>query len=256
MLMKRDGITPKEILPRCIIIKLLSGHVLNAVRLTSPGAKTLLDSGLWQQREEPFFISFMAIEKTKADRLEELEDFCTLLLDYLEEFKAPVALQINFGCPNTDLDLDELSGEVLDSLEVAGRLGIPLVPLEVLAQASQHPCCDAFWIANTIPWGTEGIDWKGIFGTDVSPLQARGFSQAGGLSGPACRPIVTEKLLSASEVVGDLPMVGGNGIQSADDILSFKRCGVVAVAIGTVTMVRHWRTQNIIQTANRVFGEG
>lgn len=35
--LKDDGVTPRELIPRCIVVKWLSGHVLNAVGLSGPG---------------------------------------------------------------------------------------------------------------------------------------------------------------------------------------------------------------------------
>ena len=56
----KSDYTPRDMFPKCVVVKPLSGVVLNAVGLSGPGAKALLDTGLWQRRsKKPFFISFI-----------------------------------------------------------------------------------------------------------------------------------------------------------------------------------------------------
>lgn len=257
----RDS-TPIELLPRCIVAKPWSGHMLNAVRLSNHGIGWYIDRGYWRKQARPFFLSFMSLAKTSAERLEELRQFVILLGGYLKRnLLAPVALQLNFACPSSGHDFDELFQEIRQMLDIAQELGIPLVinfnplvPTEVAAEAAEHSACSALWIGNTIPWGEKGIDWQHIFGTAKSPLIERGFGQAGGLSGPACLAFTIEKVAELRAAGVSIPIVAGNGIQHSRDVRELKAAGASAIAIGTVAILRPWRMRSIIRTAWDEFG--
>lgn len=255
---ERDHLTPKEFNPKCIEVKFRSGHVLNAVGLSGPGARWLLDQGRWQARTEPFMISFMTVGATKADRLEELRQFVKLLQKRLSSFRAPVALQINLGCPNTGHPPEELYAEIEEMLEIAAVLRIPIVinynPLVTGEQAfrtAEHPACSALWIANTIPWGTEGIDWQGIFGSTESPLTKRGLPAPGGLSGPKCLSFTIRAVMEARWAGVKKPIVAGNGVQRPYDVQELLAAGAKGIALGVVGLVRPWRMRKIIATQDR-----
>ncbi|MCI0542539.1 hypothetical protein L0Y69_02165, partial [bacterium] len=194
-----DGLTPKEFIPRCIVVRPESSHVLNAVGLSNFGAEFLFQHPLLYKMKKPFCLSFMSVAATKGERLGELGEYVKLALKYFPHFQAMTAQQINFACPNAGLHLPELCEEICEALEIATALRVPLilnfnpiVPLDILITASKHPAVSALWIANTIPWGTPGISWRGIFWTNKSPLLKRGFAQAGGLSGPSCLPFTIQ----------------------------------------------------------------
>ncbi|HVE80643.1 MAG TPA: hypothetical protein VNA68_00665 [Candidatus Dormibacteraeota bacterium] len=260
--LKGDGMTPKEKRPRSVVVKPFSGHVLNAAGLSNPGAAWLFSRAGWNNLTEPFVLSFMAAEETPEARMNELNQFVTVFEHYLyalSDFQAPVALQLNFGCPNMSFRADALLDEIREMLELASGLSIPLIanfspvtPEQVVAQTASHPACDALWIANTVPWGYPEIDWQRIFGTEASPLREQGFEQSGGLSGPACLPLTAALVKKAREYGISKPIVAGNGIQRAEDVLLLKDVGADAIALGIVGMVRPWRMRGIIRTANEV----
>ncbi len=190
--------TPQERFPKCIVIKPLKGVALNSVGLSGPGAAALFEKGLWQQRRNPFFISFMSVAESPAGRIVELRQFVTLFTRYLPAFNAPVGLQINYSCPNVGLHAKELIGEVEEGLTIASELDIPLVPkfnltlpVAIACRVAAHPACDAICVSNTIPWGQlpRNIDWTYLFGTAKSPLAHLG---GGGLSGKPLLPLLLE----------------------------------------------------------------
>ncbi|HSH31044.1 MAG TPA: hypothetical protein VK963_00020, partial [Candidatus Saccharimonadales bacterium] len=126
----------------------------------------------------------------------------------------------------------------------------PTVPTNVMVQTAAHPACDGLWIANTIPWGTAGIDWTGLFGSHQSPLAKYGFGN-GGLSGPACLAFTINRVVSARDAGIAKPIVAGNGIQSADDVRRVRQAGADAVALGVIGIVRPWRMRSTIQAGNQ-----
>lgn len=273
MPLKPDGLTPKELKPKCIEVYPASGHVLNAVGLSNVGFWKLFHEARWQERREPFMLSFMP----KGDSIEEKVKECRgFVHDFLFQFfnrphgcfAADFAIQVNFACPNTGADpasfIQEVD-EILESMQELRAAGIPLVcnfnalvPVRALLDA-EH-LCDAFWIANTIPWGTPGIDWKEFsVGMDskgfVSPLRARGIPADGGLSGPYCLKFTLEKLDEAKAKGVNRPIIAGNGIQNPDDVDLLRLAGASAVAIGSVALVRPWRTRAIIARAHDLWSK-
>jgi len=117
---------PKSLWPECIKINFVKGIVFNAVGLSGPGAKALLDTGRWQEIDKPFLISFMAVGNTKEERIREVEEFVKMLSEYLPGFKSKIVLQINISCPNTKHHTADLAGEALEILQIASVLNIPL----------------------------------------------------------------------------------------------------------------------------------
>ena len=271
MPMKRDGITPQEILPKCILPNFrprsfalslrmyLKGIMLNAVDLSGPGAGFLFETGRWQKMTGPLVLSFMAVEKKTCDRIFETAEFARLLKHYLPGFHAHVALQVNKSCPNVRLDPDSLVDEVVPEMEFLSELGIPLmykfnilVPVEAVKRIAESSHCDAICVSNTIPWGklSELIDWKGLFGTNISPLAEYG---GGGLSGAPLLPLVANWVAGARQAGITKPINAGGGILCPDDVTTLYRAGASSVFIGSVATLRPWRVKGIIQRAHALF---
>lgn len=253
---------PKEFFPDCIKVKFFKGVVLNAVGLSGPGVKTLLKYDRWQRKTKPFLISFMAVCKTKNDRIEETRRFVSLLKEELDFFCSKVGLEINVSCPNTEHNSTELAREAIEYLKIASSLKIPLVVKlnvlisnETVKRIADSGLCDAIDISNTIPWGqlSERIDWKGLFGSDISPLAHLG---GGGLSGKPLLPIVCNKIKFLRRAGIELPIIGGGGVLQKNDVALLKDTGADAVAIGTVSILRPWRVKSIIDYANKIFKGG
>lgn len=275
MPMQEDGITPLEYMPRCILpnfseaknipvsIRMLwHGIMLNAVALSGPGAEFILKNHWWQNLTENFFISFMSVAQMTAERTLELGSFVELFLKYLPEFKAKIGLQINYSCPNVGLDTAKLIDEVKSGLSIASELGMPLMPkfnvlapVEAIKEISDDPNCDAICISNTIPWGKlpEKINWKKLFGTDVSPLAEFG---GGGLSGPPLLPLVAKKVKEARKAGIKKHINAGGGISKPADVDLLYVSGASSVFTGTVNNTRPWRTRGINARAHQLFEKG
>jgi dihydroorotate dehydrogenase len=264
MPLQKDGITPKEWKPKCIVVKFAKGVVLNSVGLSGPGLIGLLIDGRWQDRSgEPFFLSFMSVEKHASDRLAELREFITVFKRAVPKFKAPVGLEINFSCPNAGLNPLSLVNEVGMAFNIAGALGIPLqakfnatAPPKAICEACRHSACDAVTMSNTIPWGVlpDRINWRQLFGTTVSPLERYGFG-GGGLSGWPLTPIVCDWIKTARDCGFTKPLWACGGIDSCRAVDEVYAAGANGVQLGVVAMLRPWRMRTIIQYANTVFAE-
>lgn len=254
-----DGITPRELKPRCIATDFVGGHVINAVGLSGPGAFFLFELGIWQNLTKPFMLSFMSVAPTKNERLAELREYVRLALPYIKGCRAPVAQQLNLACPNAGHKQDEMIDEAGESLELLGPLNCPVVvnlnpavSLSALKEIAAHPNCSALSPTNTLPWGTDDrIPWKTLFrGDGISPLTRRGFTP-GGLSSPLCVPIGIELIRTARDSGVTKPFIGGNGIQDVRTAEQFFDAGASAIALGVIGMLRPWNLQSTIEAANQ-----
>lgn len=259
--LKEDGITPKELFPKCIKVYPRKGIVLNAVGLSGPGAEFLFKDCRWQKIKKPFFISFMAVGESFEMRYLETINFAILFKKFLPYFNAPVGLQVNGSCPNVKIDALKPADEMKKMLEVlSAYVSIPLAPkinvlmsVETAKEIADDPNCDALCVSNTIPWGAlpDKINWRELFGTDVSPLAEFG---GGGMSGKPLLPIVAEWIADARKIGITKPINVGGGILSPDGVNVLESAGASSVSVSSVAILRGWRVGKIIRRANKLFG--
>ena len=266
-LLRRDGnmplrrdYTPQSLVPNCIKARPWSGNMLNAVGLSGPGLSPLLQTGQWQERTTPFWISFMSVAATKAERLDELARAIVMLRMLKRYFKTTFGLQINVSCPNTGHNTRELIGEILEVVEIAKALDVPIMlkfavdtatPEDMLV-LQDHPDCDAICVSNTIKFGSSEIDWHKVWGDAKSPLADLG---GGGLSGEALRPLVCDWIKRLRDKGFTKPINGGGGILHPAHILEFYSAGASSVFIGSIAALRPWRVKATIEMANNLIWE-
>ena len=260
-----DGVTMKDFLPDCIHPYILDGIALNAVGLSNIGVDELIYKNIWQKMEKPFMLSFMAVGKTRDERYKEIMYFVERLRSQISKFEAPVALQINFSCPNVGHDQTELLKEIIPFLDIASSLNIPLIPKvslllspSIVSEISKDKNCDAICITNTIPFGEmpDKIDWNKVFGSDKktdSPLAKYG---GGGLSGKILFPLLCEWLKESEKHDIQKPIIAGGGIMSSRDVRTLSRFkNVKAISPGSVIFLRPLSLPGIIKTANNIFSQ-
>lgn len=253
-----EHLRPKELAPKCIVVKPLKGVVLNSVGLSGPGIDKLIDTWAWQSPpKKPWVVSFMSVAATADERLNEARQFFEKLPALVRLHGSDnLALQINFSCPNVGLDPLILVSEVVATLSAAENLGVPvLIKLNALVTPTtamrmvEHPACDGVVMSNTIPWGklSYRIDWKGLFGTNVSPLAHLG---GGGLSGAPLLPIVGDWVKEARRIGLEKPIIAGGGILSRSDAEYMLDMGADGIELGSVPILRPWRVSGIISYVN------
>ncbi len=277
MPLKKDGVTPKEWLPRCIIVNREHQAVLNAVSLSGPGLEFLINSGEWQSITTPFFISVMSLAPKQADRLSELKAAFSRLaaLKKFETFRAPWGIQVNLSCPNGGLDPNALVDEAMPILDLAQNILQDDIPLslkfgpevhpESMVHLTQHPRLDAIVAFNTMPFGKQvnwgrceygpRIPWTQVFGTDdpkESPLAKRFPGFAGGLSGAPLRPLLFEWLDLVRKFGVQTPIIAGGGLLSGGDALHAFALGASAVSFGSIAMLKPFGLSKAIAGASGV----
>lgn len=251
--------TPRRLLPSCVKARPLRGVMLNAVGLSNPGLDALLGTEQWQKRDAPFLLSLMSLADTASKRSEELRLMVEMIGLVKDDFNAPFGLQINLSCPNTGHDPSELIDESAKMLEIAGSLGVPVMPkysiasapIDAIRKLNEHPACDAICVSNTLPFGWRGIDWQKVWGKNVSPLAKLG---GGGLSGQALCPLVCDWIARLRDAGFTKPINGGGGIFSTADVGCYHDAGASSIFLGTVAVLRPWRVATIIKHANNLIG--
>ncbi|HEY8095011.1 MAG TPA: hypothetical protein VIE65_02820, partial [Methylobacter sp.] len=186
-----------------------------------------------------------------------LNDFIQLLSNYLPQFNINIGLEINFSCPNVDVDYYNLTDEIHQAVSIARKLNIPIIPnlspdiptrlaLEIALSG-----CDAISIANTVKFGraSDKIDWKELWGNE-SPLKHLG---GGGISGAPLLPLILKWGRHARNMGLKIPIILGGGIMSADDAKQVIETGASAIKLGVVGMLRPWRVRSIVKAAEALY---
>lgn len=242
----------------CIVVKPVKGVALNAVGLPNLGARAHLDTGLWQNWTEPFFVSFSPVAETTNGRIGETKEFVEIFCKYLKGFKSPVGLQVNLSCPNTGSKIyDDFVWEANQILNTVGRLGIPIILKfnivihpGIVYQIGLNPNCDGICISNSIPFGQlpELINWKGLFG-DKSPLA---HLKGGGLSGTLLLPLVASWIKNIRQWGFKKYINAGGGVLCTRDADKLFLAGANSIFLGSIAFLRPWRIKKVIETFNNL----
>ena len=239
----RKDFTPKELFPRCIKISFLQGSAINAVGLSNPGIGALLLTAEWQTFPKPFWLSVMPVADSPEDRLCEMQGLVNVLASQKDNFSAPFGIQINASCPNTGHDLEELVNEVIEWLVVFRPLGVPVIIKFSAEQVTsiaayeiaKDVCCDGICVSNTFP----------------VPFSKFG---AGGESGKRLKKKTCNWIKEVRNLGFEKHINGGGGILCKSDVKDYYDAGADSVFISSVSFLRFWRVQGIIQYANQLFG--
>lgn len=258
------GFRPSDLFPSCVVVKPFKGAALNAVGLSGPGLRYLLDR--WNETSfrdgigsGPWLLSFMSVEPSCDERLSEVSRMCDLLL--ARGLPGRPGLQVNMSCPNVGFDPSLLVDEASRVLDSVSCLRLPvflkvnvLFPVRAALQLSDHPACDGFVCSNTVPWGKlpDQIDWRSLFGSETSPLAHLG---GGGLSGAPLLPLVARWIRDARAQGISSAIVGGGGVLSPGCADVLVDAGADAIELGSVSMLRPWRVRSIIQRVRVRFSE-
>lgn len=165
------------------------------------------------------------------------------------------AIELNLSCPNVSHGLDFAVAPPRCHEVVAACRAVTTLPLWAkltpnvgdiasVAKAAEAAGADALVVGNTV-LGL-AVDWR-----KGRPKLARG---AGGLSGPAIRPIAMRLARVCVEAV-KIPVIGCGGIITAEDALEFLCIGCRAVQVGTATYRDPFALPRIIDDLGRLLEE-
>jgi dihydroorotate dehydrogenase (NAD+) catalytic subunit len=193
--------------------------MLNAIGLANPGVEVFLSEHLPQLAElgAPLWVSVGGF--SVADYV--------LVSSRLDACAEVAALELNLSCPNVD-EVPENVGEVVAAVRAVtakplyAKLSPAVADVTETARAAEAAGADGLSLVNTI----RGL---ALDERTLKPLLARG---AGGLSGPALRPIALASVHACRRATG-LPIVGMGGVETGRHALELLAAGANDVAIGT-----------------------
>ena len=259
MPLKKDGVTPKELLPRCVHVNRKTKAAVNAVSLSGPGLSMLLVKGEWQKRREPFFISLMSLADTPAKRQTELYMCVSTLVRYKREFRANFGVQANFSCPNGGVKPEDLISEVKPCLDILAELDVPIVAkfgpdllVEAALEIEKHEALDGFCVFNTIPWDKLPDNEKvKYFGSTTSPLVKHfGEKFKGGVSGIPLLSRLCEWIFAARKAGLQKPINAGGGILCGNDVRDVVRSGADSISLGSIAFLAPTKVKEAIRAGN------
>jgi dihydroorotate dehydrogenase (NAD+) catalytic subunit len=209
---------PREGNPPVRIAETEAG-MLNSIGLANPGIEVFVEAHLPRlaQLGVPVWVSVGGFSVEEYVAASERLDGCTEV----------AALELNLSCPNVD-EVPENVGEVVATVRAATRkplyakLSPAVADVTQTARAAEAAGADGLSLVNTI----RGL---ALDERTLRPVLARG---AGGLSGPALRPIALAAVYACRRATG-LPIVGMGGVATGRDALELLAAGASDVAIGT-----------------------
>jgi len=255
----RGDSTPDGFYPECIKIHSSEEMMLVAVALSNLGLGYYLGDERWQNQDKPFMISLASLGLTPDERLNEYQIMANMINLYKDKFSAPFGIQINPTCPTAKNQLTKISptdfcNELMSILHI---MSIVEVPLEVklgltsttpalLDKLNKHPCCDSICLSNSIPWGSDIIDWEKVWGSEISLLaDLRG----GGLTG---RHLLEEncRVIKEAREIFKKPISASGGVLDIEAVDKVHQAGANSIALCSVLTLKPENVPGIIEYAN------
>ncbi|MFL5944222.1 MAG: dihydroorotate dehydrogenase [Gaiellaceae bacterium] len=193
--------------------------MLNSIGLANPGIDRFLTRSLPQLEKlgVPVWVSVGGFET---------DDYADICLR-LDDQPGVAAIELNVSCPNVEAPA-ESTAQIVAGARLATRKPLwaklsPAVPdIAEVAKAAQEAGAEGLSLVNTI---------RGLK-LDPQTLQPALRPGAGGLSGPALKPIALAAVAACYRAT-QLPIVGMGGIRTGLDALEFVAAGARHVAVGT-----------------------
>jgi dihydroorotate dehydrogenase (NAD+) catalytic subunit len=195
------------------------GGMLNSIGLANPGIEAFLAHHLPQlaHLEVPIWVSVGGFSTSDYE-------FLCRAIDDRDEV---AAVELNLSCPNVDEvpeNVEEVvaAARAVTSKPLYAKLSPAAGDVAETARAAAGAGADGLSLVNTI----RGL---ALDERTLTPVLARG---AGGLSGPALRPIALAAVYACHRATR-LPIVGMGGVATGRDALELLAVGASDVAVGT-----------------------
>ncbi|OGN96262.1 MAG: dihydroorotate dehydrogenase B catalytic subunit [Chloroflexi bacterium RBG_13_51_36] len=203
--------------------------LLNSVGLENIGVDALIKekAPLWAEWQVPVIVNVAG----------ETVDEYVAVASKLEGVPGVSGIELNISCPNISAGGMEFGTDprlaarvtsatkAVTTLPVIVKLSPNVTDLKGIASAVEEAGADAISLINTL---------KGM-AIDIDRRKPRLGNIAGGLSGPAVKPVALYMVFEAARVA-HIPVVGCGGITCAEDALEFIMAGATAVQIGAACL--------------------
>ena len=220
--------------------------MINAVGLQNPGVEKVISQELPKMRK---VFSKKVMANVSGFSLEEYADTCAML-DKCDEIGW---FEVNISCPNvhgggmafgtTAEGAAAVTAAVkkVTTKPVIIKLSPNVTDIVAIAKACEAAGADGISLINTL-LGMR-IDLK-----SKKPVIA---NKMGGFSGPAIKPVAVRMVYQVYEAV-NIPIVGGGGVESAEDVIEMMLAGACAVEVGAANLVDPLACPKIIEDLPRV----
>ena len=207
--------------------------MLSAPGLQGPGIDAFL------QRDLPWLLSrgARAVVSVAGHSAREYGELATRLSDAA----GVSAIEVNLGCPDAERAARSGSlfahdpasaGQVVAAVRGSARWDIPVIAklspdvtdIVAVARACVTAGADGLSMINTVPG----------MAIDVATMRPALAATAGGLSGPAVRPVAVRCVWQVCEAFPEIPVIGAGGVRSGTDALELMLAGAAMVAVGTM----------------------
>jgi dihydroorotate dehydrogenase subfamily 1 len=189
--------------------------MINSIGLPNKGLDRFLAEDLPQLAElpVPLIVSVMGTSHEQFSRL----------VEGVAERAEVTAIELNVSCPNvhSGLIVGEQPTETAALLEALR----PLTPKPLIVKLTPNVADPAAVAVGPAEGAADAVSL-------INTLKASEGEVAGGLSGPAVRPVALAQVAAAAAAV-ELPIVGMGGICGGADALEFLSAGATLVAVGT-----------------------
>ena len=220
--------------------------MINSVGLQNPGVENVIKNELPKLRK-CFFKPVMANVSGFS-----VEDY-VYTVEKLDKEEGIGWFEINVSCPNVHGGgmsfgtSPEAAAEVTRAVRqvtnkpIIVKLSPNVTDIVAIAKACEEAGADGISLINTL-LGMK-IDLK-----TKKPVIA---NKMGGFSGPAIKPVAIRMVYQVYEAV-KIPIVGGGGVASAEDVIEMMLAGASAVEIGAQNLVDPMACPKIIEDLPRV----
>ena len=209
------------------VIETPSG-MLNSIGLQNPGAKEVVNNIL--PGLEPSETNYIA--NVSGSTIDEYVEVSRIF-----DQSSVAAIELNISCPNVkeggmEFGNDpEMSARIVaackkvTSKPIITKLSPNQADIQLNARLCIEAGSDSLSVINTITG----------MAIDINSRAAILGNSAGGLSGPAIKPIALKKVFDVYQVTKKhgVPILGQGGISSAEDAVEFLLAGATTVGVGT-----------------------
>ena len=220
--------------------------MINSVGLQNPGVHKVIENELPKLKK---CFSKPVMANVSGFSVEEYVYTCQML-DKEEQIGW---FEVNVSCPNVHGGgmsfgtSPEAAAEVVREVKkvttkpVIVKLSPNVTDIVAIAKACEEAGADGISLINTL-LGMK-IDLK-----RKKPVIA---NKMGGFSGPAIKPVAVRMIYQVYEAV-NIPIVGGGGVESAEDVIEMMLAGASAVEVGAANLVDPFACKKIIEDLPRV----
>ncbi len=213
--------------------------MLNSIGLENPGIDKFI-------KEKLPFLKKLAVPVIVSIAAEESPDEFAILSKQLDSIDEVSAIELNISCPNLQKN-KLISQDAKDTFELVSlvrkltqkclitKLSPNVTSISEIALAAQDAGSDAVALINTL----------GGMSIDVNKRIPKLGSWAGGLSGPAIRPVAIKMVWEVYNKI-KIPIIGMGGIMDTESALEFFIAGAAAISVGTANFINPQASLEII----------